>query len=264
MAFPIAEVIERRHVLWTLVRRDLRVRYSRSVLGYVWTILDPLLMTLIYFVVFTFIFKAHRVADQPYFLYLISGMLAWQWFNGTTNDTARALLQEAKLIRSTNLTRELWVIRIVIAKGIEYLLSLPILITVFVFYVIRGEAHLDYEIIFFPLGILLQFILLVGLGLILAPITVLVTDLERVVRIFLRLLFYLTPVLYALKSVPDKLRYVIEANPLAGILSLYRGGLFPSAVNWKSVGASAVISVLLLVVGSIVFSRLERAVLKEI
>ena len=264
MVSPISAVVERRHVLWTLVRRDLRVRYARSVLGYVWTILDPLMMTLIYFVVFTFIFKARRVADQPYFLYLISGMLSWQWFSGATSDTARALLKEAKLIRSTNLTRELWVIRVVIAKGIEYLLSLPILVVIFVFYVIRGESGLDYEVVFFPLGILLQFILLVGMGLILAPVTVLVTDLERVVRIFLRLLFYLTPVIYSLKSVPDRLRYVIEANPMTGILSLYRGGLFPSAISWKSVGVSATISVLLLVIGARVFTRLERAVLKEI
>ena len=74
----MAAVIRRRGIVWTLVQRDLRVRYSRSLLGYVWTVLDPLLMASVYFVVFTFIFKAGRVADKPYFLYLLSGLLAWQ------------------------------------------------------------------------------------------------------------------------------------------------------------------------------------------
>jgi ABC-2 type transport system permease protein len=73
----MAAVTRRRAIVWTLVQRDLRVRYSSSLLGYVWTVLDPLLMASVYFVVFTFIFKAGaRVADRPYFLYLLSGLLA--------------------------------------------------------------------------------------------------------------------------------------------------------------------------------------------
>ena len=73
------------------MQRDLRVRYSRSLLGYVWTVLDPLLMASVYFVVFTFIFKAGgRVADTPYFLYLLSGLLAWQWFTGGSTTPPRA------------------------------------------------------------------------------------------------------------------------------------------------------------------------------
>src|SRR5690242_7266829 len=109
----LSAIVARRQVLWTLVVRDLRVRYARSVLGYLWTILDPLAMAGVYFLVFTYIFKARRIAEQPYFLYLLVGLLAWQWFSGCLTDTSRALLQEAKLVRSTNLPREMWVIRVV-------------------------------------------------------------------------------------------------------------------------------------------------------
>jgi ABC-type polysaccharide/polyol phosphate export permease len=261
----MAAVTRRRAILWTLVQRDLRVRYSSSLLGYVWTVLDPLLMASVYFVVFTFIFKAGaRVADRPYFLYLLSGLLAWQWFTASVNDTTKSLIQEARMVRSTNLPREIWVIRCVVAKGVEYLLSLPILVGFVVYYLAIGQVRLDWELLLFPLGLLLQFVLLVGMGLILAPITVLATDMQRVVRIVLRFLFYLSPVLYGAHSVPDALRVVLLLNPLNGILSLYRGGLFERGVNWVDVGASAALSVLLVVVGFWVFSRLERAVLKEI
>lgn len=95
----ITAVWQRREILGTLVQRDLRVRHSRSVLGYVWTVLDPLLMASVYFVVFTFIFKAGRVADTPYFLYLLSGLLAWQWFTGAVTDTTKSLIQEAPPVR---------------------------------------------------------------------------------------------------------------------------------------------------------------------
>ena len=118
-------IIARRQVLDTLVRRDLRVRYAGSPVGYLWTILDPLAMALIYFVVFTFIFTARRVAYQPYVLFIVIGVLAWQWFSQCATETSRALLSESRLVRSTNLPRELWVVRIVVAKGIEFLLSLP-------------------------------------------------------------------------------------------------------------------------------------------
>src|SRR5665647_3105818 len=86
-------VMAKRNVLWTLVIRDLRVRYSRSVLGYVWTILDPLLMSLIYFVVFVYIFKKTALGHDPYFLFLVAGLLPWQWFSGAITETSRALLQ---------------------------------------------------------------------------------------------------------------------------------------------------------------------------
>ena len=260
----MAAVTRRRSILWTLVQRDLRVRYSRSLLGYVWTVLDPLLMASVYFVVFTFIFKAGRVADTPYFLYLLSGLLAWQWFTGGVNDTAKSLLQEARLVRSTNLPREIWVIRCVVAKGVEYVLSLPVLVGFVLYYLVVGRVELDWELVFFPLGMVLQFGLLVGLGLLLAPVTVLATDMQRVVRIVLRFMFYLSPVLYGLHSVPEKLRAILMLNPLNGILSLYRGGLFERGISWVDVGISVTITVVLLVLGFWTFSRLERSVLKEI
>ena len=160
----IAAVARRREIVWTLVQRDLRVRYSRSVLGYVWTVLDPLLMASVYFVVFTYVFKAGRVADKPYFLYLLSGLLAWQWFTASVNDTTKSLIQEARLVRSTNLPREVWVIRCVVAKGVEYLASLPVLVGFVLYYLARGRVDLDWELVLFPLGMLLQFVLLVEIG----------------------------------------------------------------------------------------------------
>jgi ABC-2 type transport system permease protein len=254
-------------VLWTLVVRDLRVRYARSVLGYVWTILDPLLMSLIYFLVFVYIFNRGDLGHEPYFLFLVVGLLSWQWFSGCLTDTSRALIQEAKLVRSTNLPREIWVLRVVLSKGIEYLLSLPVLVAFLLVYLIRGEVNLNGWLVLFPLGIALQAVALVGIGLLLAPITALVTDMQRVIRIVIRMLFYATPVIYAGHLVPEPFDKVTWLNPMTGILELMRAGFFAHdrfPILWGAIGVSVVMSFAALLIGVTVFGRLERPVLKEI
>lgn len=261
-------VMARRSVLWTLVVRDLRIRYSRSVLGYVWTVLDPLLMSLIYFLVFVYIFRRGDVGHQPYFLFLVVGLLSWQWFSGAVTDTSRALIQEAKLVRSTNLPREVWVLRVVISKGIEYLLSLPVLVAFTLVYLVRGETHLNGWLVLLPVGAVLEAVLLTGIGLLLAPVTALVTDMQRVVRILMRMLFYATPVIYASHVVPKPYDKITWLNPMTGILEMMRAGFFAhegrQAIAWGAIVMSVVMTVVLLFVGNAVFGRLERAVLKEI
>ena len=254
----------RRAVLATLVQRDLRVRYARSWLGYLWTIIDPLAMALIYFVVFAVIFKRPDAGHKPYFLFLLLGLLPWQWFNASLNESARALVAEARLVRSTNLPRELWVIRVVIAKGVEFLLSLPVLLAFALVYLVLGDTTLNWRLVFFPLAIVLQFVLQIGIGLLLAPATVLADDTIRVVRIVLRMLFYGTPIIYTLNIAPSWLQHVLWFNPLSGVLELYRAGFFPTPLDLPPLIASVVISVGLVVWGAFTFARMERAVLKEI
>jgi ABC-2 type transport system permease protein len=253
-----------RGILLTLVQRDLRVRYARSWLGYLWTIIDPLAMALIYFLVFAVIFQRGDAGHKPYFLFLLLGLLPWQWFNASVNETARALVAEAKLVRSTNLPRELWVIRVVIAKGIEFLLSLPVLFAFVVVYVVMGEATLNWRLILFPLALALQFLLQTGIGLLLAPATVLADDTIRVVRIALRMLFYGTPIIYSLDFAPDWVQTVLWFNPLSGILELYRAGFFPQPLQVAPLLVGALMSLAFLAWGAVTFARMERAVLKEI
>lgn len=254
----------RRGILMTLVQRDLRVRYARSWLGYLWTVIDPLAMALIYFLVFAVIFQRSDAGHKPYFLFLIIGLLPWQWFNASVNETARALVAEAKLVRSTNLPRELWVIRVVIAKGIEFLLSLPVLVVFVVVYMILGDTTLNWRLVYFPLALVLQFVLQTGIGLLLAPATVMADDTIRVVRIVLRMLFYGTPIIYSLDRAPEWLQTILWFNPMSGILELYRAGFFPDPVKLGPLLAGGVMSVGFLVWGSLSFARMERAVLKEI
>ncbi len=255
---------ESRSVLLVMVRRDLRIRYARSALGYLWTILDPLSMAGVYYVVFVIIFDRGKVGHQPYILFLLSGLLAWQWFNAAVTDSCRALMNEQKMVRSSSLPRELWVLRGVIAKGIEFVFSLPVLAAITVIYAIQGHTELNWRLVFIPVAMVLQFILLSGLGLLLSPLNVLVTDSERVVRIILRVLFYATPIIYATTTHIPWIHAILICNPLTGIMELYRAGFFYFEMDKLALASSALISIGVAAFGSYMFRRLERPMLKEI
>ena len=247
------------HSLWLLSARDLRVRYATSALGYLWSILDPLVMSLIYWFVFTQVFD-RTVGEQPYIVFLITALLPWVWFNAAVGDFTRAFNKDARLVRSTAIPRSIWVNRIVLSKGIEFLFSLPVLA---VFAIFAG-ATVGWGLLWLPVAVLLQTVLLVGLGLLVAPLCVLWSDLERTTRLILRALFYATPIIYGVNDLPGVFPQLAALNPLSGIFTLYRVGFFPDQWDTLTVVSGAVLSLVVLGLGILVFRRLERAVLKEL
>lgn len=259
-----AAVWHKRKVLGLLVKRDLKVRYSDSVLGYLWTILDPLLMGLIYWFVFTLIFD-RKIGGEPYILFLLTGMLPFQWFQHSVNGAAAAIKGE-RLVRSTALPREIWLLRVVFSKGAEYIFALPVIAVFALFYL----KPVGPEILLMIPAMLLEALLILGLMLLLSPLGALVRDVDRVVRIVLRFLFYATPILYGVRNVvgneslPSIVRKLYGLNPMTGIVSLYRAGLFPEELQWQAVIASVLVTVTIFAAGWWVFARLESAVLKEI
>ncbi|GAB3578440.1 ABC transporter permease [Calidifontibacter terrae] len=270
----ITRIYEHRKVLWTLVRRDLRVRYARSVLGYLWTLIDPLAMALVYWFIFGVIYGVSehgstRSGGAPFVVFLVAGLLPWNWFNMSINESARALYAERLLVRSTNIPRELWVIRLIIAKGIEFLMSLPILIAFILFFLVRGELSLQpFELLLWIPALLMEFLLCIGIGLVMAPVTALVDDFVRLVRIGLRVLFYLTPVVYSSQLLDEKAPWAAhlqQLNPLTAINDMLRQAFITKiAPDYHAWIAGAVVTLLWLAFGMWVFRKLEPSVLKEI
>ena len=248
-------------VLVLLTRRELKVRYQSSFLGYLWTVLDPLAMSAVYWFVFTQVFGARKLGAQPYIVFLIFGMLPWNWFTNGVRSACSALTSDAKIIRSAKLPRELWVLKIDSAKLVEFVLAWPVLIFFMIIYKMPPSAF----IFALPLALVLQYLLIAGIGFIVAPLCVLVKDVDRVVPIILRVFFYMSPVLYAVQRIPEQWRWVYTVNPLAGILELYRAIVFPGEfLGWRQIGISAAITLAIFFFGLWIFRRLEGAVLKEI
>lgn len=254
------------HSLWLLSARDLKVRYSTSALGYLWSILDPLVMSAIYWFVFTVIFQRGSIGDQPYIVFLIAALLPWMWFQTAVSDFTKAFKKDARLVRSTAIPRSIWVMRPVLSKGIEFLFSMPVLIVFVIGTWIWGEgenvAHVGWGILWLPVAVVLQAVLLIGLGLLVAPLCALYTDLERTTALIMRALFYASPIIYAVQDIPGVLRDLAPFNPLAGIFTLYRMAFFPDMWDARTVLISVAMSLIILVVGVWTFRKLERPVLK--
>ncbi len=270
MIARIKAVWGRREILRLLIGRDLKIRYADSYLGYLWSILDPLLMALVFWFIFTVVVpgRGSGIGAEPYILFLLVGLLPWNWFNGVVNGATKAITGQSKLVRSTSLPREIWVLRLVGAKFAEFMLSVPVVILFMLVFTVAPTWY----VLTIPLAILIQAVLLVGLSLFVASVTVLVGDLERLVKILLRLTFYMTPILYSAQrvydeasKVPDIVQIAYSLNPMVGILELYRAALFPQEfVGWWLVGISAGVSIISCLVGMVTFARLESAVLKEL
>jgi ABC-2 type transport system permease protein len=251
-----------RRILWLLIARDVRVRYASSVLGYFWAVLDPLALSVVYWFLFTQVIT-RKVGFPPYILFLVAGQLVWQWINSSINTSLNALRSESQMVRSSNVPRELWILRVVLSKAVEYLFSLPVLA---IFAVAYAKAP-NRDLLLLPLALLMTVVLCTGVGLILAPAAVLVRDLRSIVRITTRALFFMSPILYSLHDVAQKRHSVaafVSWNPVAGIMALFRAPFFPQEMNWVDVEHSAIVSAVIFVIGVWTFNRLERPMLKEV
>ncbi|HYN74609.1 MAG TPA: ABC transporter permease [Candidatus Limnocylindria bacterium] len=267
MISRLKAVIQQRRILRLLVARDLKVKYADAYLGYVWTILDPLLMALVFWFIFTQIISRGGIGAEPYILFLLAGLLPWNWFTGVVSRSDRAITGESKLVRSTSLPREIWVLRLVGSKFAEFILSIPVILAFMVIFRVTP----NWYALALPLAVLIQMMLVTGLALLISSVTVLVGDLQRLVRVGVRIFFYASPIIYSAQDVFDSprisqtVKVLYSLNPLVGIFDLYRAALFPAEfVGWWIVGVAALVSAITFVIGVTVFSRLESAVLKEL
>jgi ABC-2 type transport system permease protein len=262
MTNRIAAILARRQVLGHLVGRDVKVKYGSSVLGYFWSVLEPLMLTAVYYFVFSFIAR-FDIEDYP--LFLIAAMLPWLWLNATVHAATKSLTGQARLITKIRLPREIFPLAVVGAKGFEFVASLLVLGV----FAVLAQRPPSRFLLALPLAVALQVVLLTGVALLLASVNTVLRDVERLVRIALRAMFYLSPVVYPLSLVaarlPEPVFLVYLLNPVVGIVELYRAVWFPDLFpGWGPVLGSAGVSVLALAVGWAVFVRLEPIVLKEL
>ncbi|MGX7676666.1 ABC transporter permease [Plantactinospora sp. DSM 117369] len=275
MTSGVVAVWSHRNTLRLLVRRDLAVKYQQSVLGYLWSLIEPLGMGVIYFFVFGVLYRSatdRHLGDaaDSYPLFLITGIFAWMWTSSAIGEATAALTGQARLITTMNLPREVFPIGRVAGRFAEYLAGLPILVAVAIVYASLDRIEFSWSLLALPLAVLIQATLLVGIALLLSSLNVLMRDIERLMRLVTRVLFYATPIIYPLtlvrdSSLPDWVKIVYELNPLVGIFQLHHAVWYPDEFpDARLLGVAVGGSLLVLLAGWWVFRRLEPAVLKEL
>lgn len=237
-------------LLGELVSRDIKTKYRRSVLGVLWTLLNPLLMMIVLSIVFSQLFGRFEIENYP--IYLLSGQVIFNFFSEATTNSMSAIIGNAPLLKKVYIPKYVFILSRVISSAINLLASFAALIIVML--VTRAELH--YTFLLTVLPVISLIILSVGAGLILATVAVRFRDMVHLYSVFVTVLMYLTPVIYPIKSLPLWVQKIVSCNPLTGILTMFRGFmLYGNAPDVFTVCMTVFPSILILIFGIWVFYR---------
>lgn len=250
-----------RGLLSTLVVRELKARYRGSLLGYLWSLVNPLLLLAVYTFVFNYIFRPRMEGADPYALFLMTGLFPWIWTSTSLLEGTVSLTANAGLIRKAVFPAEVLPLISVFSNLVHFLFAVPILAAALIIGRFMGYEVGGGSAVLFPLVVLAQIPLLAGISVGLAALNVHFKDVKDIVTNLLTLLFFLTPIIYVLTSIPSEfrvLRWVIAwANPFTPFTLAYQAVLFhgvlPDPMLWLHMLAW---SALCWWVGSGLFARL--------
>jgi ABC-type polysaccharide/polyol phosphate export permease len=262
-----------RNLIYNLVVRDLKVRYKNSVLGILWSLLNPLLMML----VFTFVFKvlAGNSSLPAYPAFILSGVLAWNLFSASVIGATNSIVGNAHLIKKVYFPREVLPIAVVLSNLVNYLLALPVY---FILALLLGRSPTVW-VLLLPAVILVQLLFTLGVSFVLATVNVFYRDTQIVMEVVMLAWFFMTPVFYSINQVArdgwhvgnivlssyDVQRWMRILNPLASIVASYRDVLYWGArPGIDFFMRTAVTALFFLVVGYLIFHRFSPVFGEEV
>jgi len=257
----LRELWQYRELIRNLVVRDLKVRYKSSALGIAWSWLNPLLMMIVYTVFFSVFLR--RGDDIPHYpIFLLCGLLSWNFFNDSVFQATGSIVGNAHLVKKVYFPREVLPISTVLSNLVNFLIALPVF---FILALISG-APLTWWVLLLPITILIQVTFTIGLTLFLATLNVFFRDTQIVLGVIMLACFFLTPVFYPIQDVPQQVTvlsitfnaqlWLRRLNPMASIIASYRDLLYfgtPTGLDFLL--RTAVTALVMLVVGYLVFLR---------
>lgn len=247
------ELFRYRDLVGALVSRDLKVRYKRSAIGFLWTMLQPILMMLVLRTVFSALFQT-KSAEVPvnYEIYALAGILFWNFFSQSIVASMNSLRLNARLLQKLPVPKAVFPVATVLSGLVNLVFALlPLLVLL----VVIGHP-VRPALLFLPVAILIVALFTLGAGLLLSPLAVFFSDVVELIGVLLTLLFYLTPVIYPKDIIPESFRWVVRYNPIRSILEVFRDPIYQGEIPPLShLTVSVVIAVLALAVGAWMFRR---------
>lgn len=254
----LKNLVERRALLYELVRRDFQQRFIGSAAGWLWGVIHPLVLLVSWTFVFQVCLRAPLPADaitQNYTLFLFCGFLPWLLFQETVQRSASSLLDHAGLITKTVFPAEVVPVSIFLSSLIHHVIALLLAVGA----VLIVERRISPMILFLPVYMLLVGMLAVGIGWIVSGLHVYLRDTAQVLAVVLTLWFWVTPIFISEQQIPERFRFLVAMNPLSFVVRAYRERLLSS--RWPSLRELAIIaaySVVVFVIGGLFFRQLKR------
>ena len=259
-AFDVQELWAHRELLYFLTLRDLKVRYKQTVLSAMWVVLQPLLMTLI-FTVFLGMLARVPSADQPYPLFVFSGLLPWMFISGGILGCSTSLVGNANLLTKVYFPRVLLPTAYLGTRLVDFAISFGILVVLILMYrfVFHYQVTLTWKLALLPPIIGLMILFTLGVGTLVSTLNVKYRDIGVVLPIVIQLWMFTSPIVYPPDLVPEKWRTLYNLNPIVGLIQGFRGALIGTEIPVLALINSAIFTIGLLVCAALVFRRAEKS-----
>jgi ABC-type polysaccharide/polyol phosphate export permease len=261
MIASLRDLYRHRALVSVLTGRELKARYRGSVLGFFWSLLSPLLMLAVYTVVFQLVFPSRSLSTRPYAIFLFAGLLPWNFLAAGLVDAASSLPTHGALLRKILFPAEVLPAVAVLSQAVHFLLGFPVLLLGLLLAaggVFDARITLGLPLVQVPVLFLLEGVFVLGLGLLLAALTVHFRDVRDLLTTLLPLWFFATPVLYALGDLSPKMQSFLRWNPVAPLFSAWHEALFYGRwVPARTWGAILLVTLAVFLAGYALFDRLR-------
>lgn len=255
----VKELWEYREMISSLVKRDLRSRYKGSVLGFLWMFLNPLLQLCVYTIVFSVIM---RMGIDKFYLFMFVALVPWLFFSTCLSGGTSVIFAQQDMVKKIYFPRDVLPISFVVSQFVNMLFSF---IIIFVVVFLSGVGVNPVALLYLPLIMLIQFVLCLGITYLVSALSVYFRDLQHIMGIISMAWMYLTPIIYPVEMVPERFINLFYLNPMTTIVIAYRDILYYKQVPEMSTLANAVLmGVGILIIGRIVFSKLQRGFVEEL
>jgi lipopolysaccharide transport system permease protein len=245
-----------RELLYFLTWRDVKVRYKQTAIGVLWAILQPVLTTAIFTVIFSTIARFDS-QNVPYPLFALSGFMIWLFVFNSITFASNSLVGNSNLVTKIYFPRLIVPISATLAGLFDLLFSLAVLIVLMIYYLSKNSFALSSQLLFAPVFIFLGIVLAVSLGTLFSALNVRFRDVKFALPFALQVWMFTSPIFYPPEILSEKARFVLAFNPLTGILQGFRAALFGDKFDWFTIGVSAGTIAVLMLVSLFVFKRME-------
>jgi lipopolysaccharide transport system permease protein len=255
----LADVWRYRDLLWLLVKRDFVSFYKQTILGPLWFFIQPLFTTII----FTFIFgnlAGLSTDGLPQPLFYMAGITAWNYFADCLTKTSTLFRDNANIFGKVYFPRLIMPLSIVVSNLVRFGVQMILFFMMVAYYYFTGaDFHMNIFVLLFPVLVLMIALLGLGLGLIITALTTKYRDLAFLISFGVQLMMYATTVIYPLSAAPAKYKWLIELNPMTGIIEAFRYGFLGEGVmTMSTLGYSVIVTIVSLVLGVVIFNKTEK------
>lgn len=257
----LAEVWRYRDLLWMFVRRDFVATYKQTVLGPLWFILQPLLTTVVFTLIFSGVARIPTDGYPPLLFYL-AGTTPWNYFAACLTKTSNTFVANANIFGKVYFPRLVVPLSVVISNLIQFLIQFALFFLMMVYYILKGHPFgVDWSnvVVVTPLLLVLLACLGLGTGLIVSSLTTKYRDFAFLIGFGVQLAMYATPVIYPMSALPEKWRWLIEMNPMSAPIEAFRATFLGGALPWGGMLQSVLVTVLVCIVGLLMFNRVEKS-----